>query len=116
MFDKAKAPEYAIEYNAGHWVIAIRNQGQRDWTMLRDETKLINVQNEFGDVIQTRPAIQTFATMADAQDYADVNLRGLTSAHRKAAEIERAGKAMSGKADAYGVRDGLVELQKALTT
>ncbi len=116
MFDKAKVPEFTIEYNQGHWVIAIRNQSQRDWTMLRDETKVINVQNEFGDVIQTRPAIQTFTTMADARAYAQTHLMGLTNVHRSAKEIKRAGEIMGGAAKTYEISDALQDVQKMLAT
>jgi hypothetical protein len=115
MFDKAKVPEYAIEYNQGHWVIAVRNQGQKAWTMLRDENKPIHVQNEFGDVIQTRPAVRTFPSPALAQDYATENLKGLASVHRKPDEIEAAGKALIGEAKAYDLRDGINDLKNALS-
>jgi len=66
-FNRApKTVQVAIEYVAPVWIVLIQNPGQKNWIALRDPMRKISVQDEFGTVIKTRPAIQGFSHKADA--------------------------------------------------
>lgn len=88
---KKKSTEVAIavEYVAPHWVILIQNPGQKDWTALRSPTKQVRIPNEFGDVVKSYPAIETFPNKVAAEAWASEHLSGAERLARKNSEIEK---------------------------
>jgi len=85
---KAAEIQCCVEYVAPHWVVLIRNPGQKGWNALRSTTRKINIQNEFGEVIKTTPAIQPFVSKAEALAWVTEHL-GATPIMRKDSEIEK---------------------------
>lgn len=81
--------QHAIEYVAPHWVVLLRNPGQKHWTALRSTTKMIRVPNEFNDIVESRPAIETFPSMKAASDWVTEHLPGSAVVTRKDGEIEK---------------------------
>lgn len=58
------SPVVSIEYASQHWFILVKASGR--WAPLYHPTKKIQQQNQFGDVIASRPAIMTFADFGAA--------------------------------------------------
>jgi hypothetical protein len=79
----------AIEYVAPYWVVLIRNPGQKNWNALRSKTRKVNVQNEFGEIVKTYNAIETFTSKQEAQGWIDEHLKEATTVMRKDSEIEK---------------------------
>lgn len=69
---KAKNVECCAEYVKGHWVVLVRNAGHKNWVPVLDHSKQITDHDAFGEVIHTRPAIMTFETKAEADEYVKV--------------------------------------------
>lgn len=66
---KAKTTECCSLYSRGHWVVMIRNTGNSNWNPVLDHSKLITDQNAFGEVVRTRPAVMTFETKTEADNW-----------------------------------------------
>jgi hypothetical protein len=79
----------AVEYVAPHWVVLIRNPGQKGWNALRSTTRKVSVQNEFGEVVKTFPAIEPFKSKADAQAWITEHLGSAATVTRRDSEIEK---------------------------
>jgi hypothetical protein len=68
-------PEVAIEYRAPHWMILIRNPGQKKWEPVRSADKKVMVQDEFGVGVKTYPAIASFPTQSAAEQWVATNVK-----------------------------------------
>src|SRR5882672_128273 len=71
---KASVPAVAIEYQAPHWLIFIRNPGSPVWTPVRSPTRKVRVQDEFGTEVKSYPAIELFPTQSAAEQWVDTNV------------------------------------------
>jgi hypothetical protein len=108
---KAKGIEVAVEYQAPHWLVLIKNSGRKEWEAVRDLTKRIVIQDEFGDNIETRPAIKSFKTVGEAETWIKENMpqaeaknaqdksirnwaKGLTETNQAASAFARQGSAL----------------------
>lgn len=67
-------PRVYIEYTQGHWAIQIRNPGQQSWQYLLETSKLVNLYNDFGDQIGTKPSIQSFESHNAALAWVNQNV------------------------------------------
>lgn len=81
--------DVAVEYCAPHWVILIRNPGQKNWSALRSKTKTVNVHNSFGEVVSCFQAIETFESHKDAMQWVKSHLDLDQPTARKDSEIEK---------------------------
>ena len=79
----------AVEYVSPHWVVLIRNPGQKGWNALRSKTRKVNIQNEFGEVVKTTNAIEPFESKADALAWINQHLCGAVPIMRRDSEIEK---------------------------
>jgi hypothetical protein len=96
----AKKLQCAVEYHAPHWVILLRNAGQKDWRALRDPARKISVQDEFGVEIGKRPAIQSFASIAAATAWITENLKDVERVEsRTREEIDNFAKGLNAEHD-----------------
>ncbi|QBQ74555.1 hypothetical protein BcepSauron_175 [Burkholderia phage BcepSauron] len=73
---KAQVIEAAVQYSAPHWIVMIRNPGQKEWIPLLDTDKKAESQNEFGEVVKSRHAIRTFNNAIEAQNWIASNMPG----------------------------------------
>jgi hypothetical protein len=87
---KAKKLEVAVEYFKSHWVVLIRNAGQAEWRALRDPQKKIVEQDEFGDPVRTRPAIQSFESYDAADEWVSQNLSAAKRVDKRDMQATRA--------------------------
>lgn len=71
-------PAVFIEFVQGHWAVQVRNPGQERWTYVIDFTKKVNVYNNFGDILGTRPVIQSFDSYDHAVTWVAANITGAT--------------------------------------
>jgi hypothetical protein len=71
---KPKVIEVSIEYRAPHFMILVRNPGQKTWEPVRSKTRKVSVQDEFGAVVKTYPAIEAFQTQEEAEQWVDANI------------------------------------------
>lgn len=71
---KSKTISVTIEYRAPHWMVLIRNPGQRTWEPVRSSTKKVRVQDEFGIEVKSYPAIEAFLTMDQAEAWIKANV------------------------------------------
>jgi hypothetical protein len=92
-----KTTEVAIEYYAPHWIIVIRNPGQKSWAALRSKTKFIRTYDEFGEEVSKRPAIESFKNMTEALDWVRDNMPTIAPIARSAAEMEDFGRKLRGE-------------------
>lgn len=83
---RARVLQVAVEYHAPHWIVLIRNAGQKEWSALRDPDTKISVQDEFGAEIQTRPAIKSFPTVTAASEFVTENLKEAERVGQRSAE------------------------------
>jgi hypothetical protein len=84
-----KTVQVAVEYAAPHWIVLIKNPGQKEWIALRDPQKKIRIPDEFGNEIRTRPAIQSFAHKADADAWVKAHLpESIAVEARKISEVK----------------------------
>lgn len=83
---RAKTLEVGVEYFKSHWVVLIRNAGQLQWRALRDAEKKVVVQDEFGEVVATRPAIRAFASYDEAEAWVDENLKSAKRVDKRASQ------------------------------
>lgn len=60
---KARSIEAVARYSAPHWIVMIRNPGDKEWTPLLDNEKKVENQNEFAEIIKTRAAVRTFLVL-----------------------------------------------------
>ena len=72
---KNALPEVAVEYRAPHWMILIRNPGQKTWEPVRSTEKKVMVQDEFGVSVKTYPAIASFPTQGAAEQWVAANVK-----------------------------------------
>jgi hypothetical protein len=93
--NKGTIVECAVEYSAPHWIVVIRNPGEITWTPLRSRTVKVEVQDEFGDVKSTRPAIQSFASKSEADTWVKENMPGVS-------EVPRTGQQRNGDREWFG--------------
>jgi hypothetical protein len=66
--------EVAVEYRAPHWMVLTRNPGQKTWEPVRSKTRKVNVQDEFGVIVKTYPAIESFSTQECAETWIQDNI------------------------------------------
>lgn len=71
---RSQAIEVAIEFRAPHWMVLIRNPGQKTWEPVRSKTRKVNVQDEFGSIVKTYPAIESFSNQEAAEDWISENI------------------------------------------
>lgn len=81
--------EVAVEYYAPHWVVMIRNPVQKQWSALRDPSKKIQIQDEFGNEAKTRPAIKSFPSAKEANAWIKENLPDSVAVARGAQEVKQ---------------------------
>lgn len=112
-----KTLQFTIEYHAPHWIILIRNPGQKDWSALRTNEIQIVEHDEFGTEIRRRPAIHGFASIAEATEWAGMNLKGAEKIHRPSNDIEKTGERLSKTPTQknYGLRDSLQDVKSVLS-
>jgi hypothetical protein len=79
--------QVSVEYLAPHWVIFIRNPGQAAWTPVRDGTKKVRIQDEFGSDIRSYPAIQAFSTQEAAEQWVKDNVGSHDRAARQTSGV-----------------------------
>lgn len=80
--NKKTTIECAVEYSAPHWIVVIRNPGDTAWSPLRSLEKKVEIQDEFGTVKATRPAIQSFPSKTAADDWVRENMPGVSEVPR----------------------------------
>jgi hypothetical protein len=80
--------QFAVEYQAPHWIVMIRNPGQKNWVALRNPAKKIMEFNEFGEVTNSRSAVWSFANKAEADAWVSENLKGALQIHRNTSELK----------------------------
>lgn len=81
--------EVAVEYCKSHWVVLIRNPGQKEFKALRDPLKFVRSFDEFGDEVSKRPAIKSFAHKADADTWVTEHLPEKVEVVRPVAEVKK---------------------------
>jgi hypothetical protein len=91
-----KTVQVAVEYYAPHWIVVIRNAGQKHWAALRSKTKMIVEQDEFGQEISKRPAIHSFVNMAEAQEWVTNNMPGTETIVREARDVQSFAQKLKG--------------------
>lgn len=69
-------PAVYVEFVQGHWAVQLRNPGQHKWTYVIDYNKKVNVYNDFGDLLGTRPVIQSFDSYDLAVMWVNTNIKG----------------------------------------
>jgi hypothetical protein len=93
----SKSVQVAVEYYAPHWIVVIRNPGQKHWSALRSKTKNIVVQDEFGFEVSRRPAINSFASMGEADTWIKENMPGIQPVVRDPKEVREFGARLHGE-------------------
>lgn len=84
MSDKNKKPGLKqkpaayVEFTQGHWAVQLRNPGSDKWTYVIDFQKKVNIYNDFGDLMGTRPVIQSFDSYDHAVAWVTENISGAT--------------------------------------
>jgi len=75
LFGKAifNKPCYSVEYHQSHWIVLVRNPGNKNWSCLRDHAMSVREYNEFGEEIGKRPAIRPFASYHEAEEWVRKN-------------------------------------------
>lgn len=71
-------PAAYVEFTQGHWAVQLRNPGSDKWTYVIDFNKKVNVYNDFGDLMGTRPVIQSFDSYDQAAQWVTANITGVT--------------------------------------
>ena len=79
---KAEVVQAAVEYCAPHWIVVIRNPGETKWTPLRSLTKKVRVQDEFGNEKSSRPAIESFPSKSEADEWVQSHMPGVSVVKR----------------------------------
>jgi hypothetical protein len=64
----------AIEYHAPYFVVLVKNPGQNGWVYVESKTHKIHIQNMFGDVVKTKPAVEKFQSYVEADTYVQQNM------------------------------------------
>jgi len=88
MFNKlfSKKPQVlqiACEYRAPHWLVLVKNIGQKHWEPVRSKTRKVTVQDEFGSIVKSYPAIQSFPSQEEAETWIRDNITVHERSHRK---------------------------------
>lgn len=87
LFNKKKEVlQLAVEYRAPHWMVLIRNPGQKNWEPVRSSTRKVSIQDEFGAIVKTYPAIESFRTQEDAETWVRENVTVHERKSRKKSE------------------------------
>jgi hypothetical protein len=68
-------PAVYVEFIQGHWAVQLRNPGQDKWTYVIDYNKKVNVYNDFGDLLGSRPVIQSFDSYDHAVAWVNDNIK-----------------------------------------
>jgi hypothetical protein len=74
LFSKKCVIQVSIEYRAPHFMILVRNPGQKTWEPVRSKTRKVSVQDEFGAVVKIYPAIEAFTTQDEAEQWVTANI------------------------------------------
>lgn len=91
-----KTVEVAVEYYAPHWIVVIRNAGQKHWAALRSKTRMISEQDEFGQEVSRRPAIESFKSMAEAEQWLTANMPSVEPVVRKPKDVQEMARKLKG--------------------
>lgn len=82
-------PAVFIEFIQGHWAVQIKNPGQDKWRYVIDYNKKVNVYSHFGDILGTRPVIQSFDSYDAAVTWVTLNIEGAAFAKAGAADSNK---------------------------
>lgn len=66
--------QVTVQYDAPHWIVLIKNPGDKEWTVLRDNNKKVELFNDYGDLIKTRPAFRSFESAIKANEWISENM------------------------------------------
>ncbi|MGD0511247.1 MAG: hypothetical protein ABSA33_05400 [Candidatus Micrarchaeaceae archaeon] len=91
MFNFNKQPQViqvSVEYRAPHFMVLVKNPGQKQWEPVRSTTRKVRVQDEFGIEVKSYPAIEAFPTQAAAEHWIAENLPKHERKHRSKSELK----------------------------
>jgi hypothetical protein len=80
--------QVSIEYRAPHWMVLLKNPGQKNWEPVRSAARKVRVQDEFGMEVKSYPAIESFPTQAAAEHWVSENAPIHARKHRSKSDLK----------------------------